>query len=195
MTQQYVFNPNGEVDIFLPDGKIATSSILWNTEINKLKELGNPVINYFRLTGEAAKLKIKVDAIQEELNKIIAEIEEFEKEHPDNFKIDIRYIKLKAGKRSLEEQINAHKSELQALCKVETNWEKVPVEKIKFKGINIEMGPMLKIAQRLASDKAKQRRKMVLATRELKNNNTNKSSSEAESTPNGDPQKRTPPSK
>jgi hypothetical protein len=80
LSAEYTINNNGEVNLFLDEGEIATTSVLWNTELNRLKQMEAQSkvglkINFYMLTPEALKMtssyksKIKVleDSLEERL--------------------------------------------------------------------------------------------------------------------------------
>lgn len=75
---QYVRNTNGkDIDVYLPDGEITTSSIFWNYELNALKRLEMAAgqkggeIHYHVLTSEA---KSNMDSLMQKIKPLQAQL-------------------------------------------------------------------------------------------------------------------------
>jgi hypothetical protein len=160
LSAQYALNANEkDIDVYLPDGEIITSSIFWNYELNALrkweleadKTKGN--IIYHRLL---TPVKSQVNRIMENIKSLQIEIdnirEEISQYSPHSSKADL----LSNNKKILKERIGELEKRKYELCASNTNWVVVPFEQLTLKGLQVHDKSMTVASLIKVSDLLKQ---------------------------------------
>ncbi len=149
ISAEYVTNVNAQdVDVYLPEGELTTSSIFWNYELMMIKLLQSEPnkkankINFYQLTPEAKENVKQINKKIEEFNKelkdtraLIEPLAALSSLTPDQTQ---ELASLTEKKYDLKSKISSLEHEKSALCALENSWERVFLNALKFKGLKVK---------------------------------------------------------
>jgi len=147
-SQQYAQNKdNQDIDIYLPEGEITTSSIFWNFELNITRLMNNDdekfnKINFHQLTHESKQelqnIKTELKHIEALLKKHSETIERLEvlKKIEYTPEIDQQYKAVTPEMEKLNKKWYKLDHKKSIICGDEKNWEPVDFESLKFSGLH-----------------------------------------------------------
>ncbi len=149
LSMEYVKNANDQdVDVYLPDGTITTSSIFWNYELHSLHKMQSDAdmplrtVHYHRLKKSVKK---DVDKTIDKLTKYTKELNDirdklYQDQEPPLEVQEKSALTLR--KHTLKDSINRLENTKYALCAEKNNWEEIQFKDVKLKGLKVQDKPM-----------------------------------------------------